>query len=583
MLNYGYDLFNPNDSFYHDICTEYTSVNGTDVILSDRIAYYFNDTETGCQKDCTYSGYSAETQHLKCECSVSEEEIKPEKEVKFDESMLLSSFFEVLKYSNFVVLKCYKLVFSYKGQYNNWGSLIIIGYFIIYSIFNFIYFFRGYRFIKLYSSKVLFDNSNNMINKTENKKDILNKNISKTINKGRKSKILFNPAPRKSKTLKYSKKNDLNKSNSNSGKIIFNKSKLNLEDPKSKKSQQKERNDKKKLNRQNTEKNISGKSKKITIFKNIRNNCEQKAFDNSHQILKKIGNKIKNINNNQISKALKKDISKIKNINININNRNSIKIFNRNSKKKLLNENNKKGPFFYFKGNNFSDFELNELPYEEAVDYDKRSFFTYYFQLIRRESLIIFTFFSWNDYNIMSIKLSKFMFSIALDFAVNVVFFFDESMHKIFLDYGKYNFLAQIPQIAYSTIASESLDVFLRYLGLIEKDIYKIKQIRKKKKKKGNKEKIFKILKCMKIRIFFYFLVTFLFMFFFWYFLSAFCGVYKNTQIFLIKDSMISFGLSLLYPFGLYIIPTGLRILSLLDKKKRLKFLYILSDIIPFI
>ena len=41
----------------------------------------------------------------------------------------------------------------------------------------------------------------------------------------------------------------------------------------------------------------------------------------------------------------------------------------------------------------FNDLELNELSYSKAVDYDKRSFFNYYLNLIKREHLIIFTFF----------------------------------------------------------------------------------------------------------------------------------------------------------------------------------------------
>ena len=53
----------------------------------------------------------------------------------------------------------------------------------------------------------------------------------------------------------------------------------------------------------------------------------------------------------------------------------------------------------------------------------------------------------------------------------------------------------------------------------------------------------------------------------FWYYISAFCAVYKNTQIFLIKDSMTSLLMSLLYPFGLYLIPSYLRILSLSSNK----------------
>ena len=168
----------------------------------------------------------------------------------------------------------------------------------------------------------------------------------------------------------------------------------------------------------------------------------------------------------------------------------------------------KKNLLSYFKGSNFDDFELNELSYSKAVNYDKRSFFYFYWQLLRREHLIFFTFFSWDDYNILEIKLSKFIFAI-LDFAINVVFFVDESMHKIYVDYGKYNFIAQIPQILYSTIASEALDVFLRYLSIIEKDVYRIKKFEQKKNKVIAKQQIFKILRCMRLKIFFYFVVTF--------------------------------------------------------------------------
>ena len=32
----GYNLFNQNDPFYKDICTSYTTENGTDLILVDR-------------------------------------------------------------------------------------------------------------------------------------------------------------------------------------------------------------------------------------------------------------------------------------------------------------------------------------------------------------------------------------------------------------------------------------------------------------------------------------------------------------------------------------------------------------------
>ena len=88
-----------------------------------------------------------------------------------------------------------------------------------------------------------------------------------------------------------------------------------------------------------------------------------------------------------------------------------------------------------------SDFELKELDYEEAVKLDKRTFIQIYFATLKREHIILFTFFSWNDYNLFYIKLARFIFLISTDISMNIFFFSDDSMHKLFLNYGKYNFI----------------------------------------------------------------------------------------------------------------------------------------------
>ena len=67
---------------------------------------------------------------------------------------------------------------------------------------------------------------------------------------------------------------------------------------------------------------------------------------------------------------------------------------------------------------------------------------------------------------------------------------------------------------------------------------------------------------------------------FFWYFISCFCGVYKNTQIILIKDTLISFGMTMIYPFGLNLIPGIFRISALRAKKQDKDCIYKLSEII---
>ena len=50
---------------------------------------------------------------------------------------------------------------------------------------------------------------------------------------------------------------------------------------------------------------------------------------------------------------------------------------------------------------------------------------------------------------------------------------------------------------------------------------------------------------------------------------AFFCAVYRNTQKYLLCDTIISFGLGLLYPFGLYLIPGFLRINSIKNKNKK--------------
>ena len=60
---------------------------------------------------------------------------------------------------------------------------------------------------------------------------------------------------------------------------------------------------------------------------------------------------------------------------------------------------------------------------------------------------------------------------------MNVFFFSDESMHKLYVNYGKYDFIQQIPQILYSTIISKLIEIILCYLSLTDKPIYQIKNL----------------------------------------------------------------------------------------------------------
>ena len=228
--------------------------------------------------------------------------------------------------------------------------------------------------------------------------------------------------------------------------------------------------------------------------------------------------------------------------------------------------------------NDFNDYELNSLSYEDALKFDKRTYLEYYLSLIRTKQLIVFTFYTYSDYNCKIIKIFLFFIAFALFYIVNALFFNDSTMHQIYEDQGAFNFIYQIPQILYSTIISVVIKTILNILSLTEKDIIEIKN---QKNLESANEEMKKKQKKLLIKFILFFSFSFLFLIFFWYYISCFCSVYKNTQLYLIKDTAISFGTSLIYPFIINLIPGLLRIPSIKEKDK--SYLYKISKIIQLI
>ena len=86
------------------------------------------------------------------------------------------------------------------------------------------------------------------------------------------------------------------------------------------------------------------------------------------------------------------------------------------------------------------------------------------------------------------------------------------------------------------------------------------------------------ILTTLKIKFILFFIITFLLLFVFSFYATCFCGIYENTQIHLIEDTVISFGLSFVYPFGIFLLPGILRISALTAKNKNKEYLYKISQ-----
>ena len=216
------------------------------------------------------------------------------------------------------------------------------------------------------------------------------------------------------------------------------------------------------------------------------------------------------------------------------------------------------------------DLDLDNLSYEKAIDLDKRTFLELYLRKLKNKHLIIYTFISCHDHNLFYIKLSRFIFLICTNMALNVIFFFDSSMHKIYLDYGKYNFIQRMPEKIYSSIISLVIELLIGMLSYTDVNLFQIRQIQE-----YNTHIITKIFNKVKIKLIIYFIITFLLFLFYWYLISSFCAVYNNTQTIYIKDFITSFSLGLLYPFIIQLCFALLRIFSFKNKTKCRKILYI--------
>ena len=199
MKSMGYDMFNIKDPFYHDICIPYTYKNNIDILLSDRIDYIYNNKDSQCQSNCQFSSYLKNSLYINCTCAATDD-IEDNIE-HFNGKKLYESFYDVLKYSNFHVLKCYKLVFVKNVIIKNLGSIIILIVVFLY-IFCLIFFIikgilpliNKIKSIKEKSNEKFERNNELSIHKIQ--KDNKENNPSQIINNNN-EKILMNPNKKK--------------------------------------------------------------------------------------------------------------------------------------------------------------------------------------------------------------------------------------------------------------------------------------------------------------------------------------------------------------------------------------------------
>ena len=82
-------------------------------------------------------------------------------------------------------------------------------------------------------------------------------------------------------------------------------------------------------------------------------------------------------------------------------------------------------------------------------------------------------------------------------------------------------------------------------------------------------DKIRRVLTTVTMKCYLFFVFNLLSLVFIWVYLACFFTIFKNTQFFVLKNTFICFGISLISPIVLGIIPCAIRIIALSNRESK--------------
>ena len=457
---------------------------------------------------------------------------------------LSKNFINIENIANIHILKCFKTLFKKESILYNIGFYIVLLILIFTIICMIIFYLYQIHVIKEKINALLF-----AIESIQSKKTSKSKDITKKLN-------------------------NLNRNRNNNNINDENINKLLIKTKKKKKvknfisldidSINKEKNSLKKPNT-----NFINKRRKRKRNKIKEDELPKKNYNETKFIIS---------SNNNINKGIEENIDEVLNTKDKDKNKNKAPCtLNSKTKNDKINIKNKKAI------NNVEDImklnvdQINVLSYDLALKKDKRSYCQYYISLVQTKHPIIFSFVYKGDYNSKIMKINLFFVSFIADYAVTAIFYNDDTMHQIYTKKGAYDIEYEIPKIIYSSLISIFLNLPLKILALSNDNIIEFKSMQSKE---NVKLKYNQLNNKLNMKFISYFIISYILLVFFWYYLSMFCAIYKSTQIHLIKDTLISFSLSLIYPFGIYLLPGIFRMASLSNPKNKRELLYKFSLIL---
>ena len=122
--------------------------------------------------------------------------------------------------------------------------------------------------------------------------------------------------------------------------------------------------------------------------------------------------------------------------------------------------------------------------------------------------------------------------------------------------------------------------VFIKYFSSSQRNLLKIKN---EDIYNNFEEKVENTKRCLLIKYIMFYIFSFIYFILFWYYLSSFCAVFPNSQIYLIKNTFMSFVIYILFPNIFILLTCAFRIYSLREKKPINKFFFKINKIMQII
>ena len=476
------DVFNKTSGFYTDLCYHYESPCDKDVALRDRLLIYYPNI-TLCDSGCNNAGVNLTSMTAICECKYKEMADEDEDDNSNLYQSAVNEVFNIFNQINIEVMACYKDLFDYDYFISCTGGLIILSLIFVQFIDCIIYFFISYFSIQKY-----------MYNMTENYLLYLNKSpmYKPYINK-------LNDEEKKSQ-----KENFPPKKNKHGGDVNIN------------------------IFNFHSNKNQNVKIKKIDgVKKKIKSQEGLEDKNNSKIALYNKKKKEKEKPNSNIKVKLEKSKSLL-----------SLKKENSNSNSLVNTLNAPKNLTFF---DNYLSTHLNEMLFNDALIKDKRLFFEYFCDKLKKKQVILELFLIDDPIKPKTLKLLLLILDLEVCFVINGMFINEDYISKLFHSTKEENFISFLPRSInrcfYTIIASILISYIVGCFFVQER---RLKSIFKYENNNvyAIKYEVCLVMREIKWRYNIFILLTAVISAFSWYYISCFNNVYPHMKMEWIKSSI---------------------------------------------